>query len=317
MAAKVRCKCGETLRLPEASAGEVWGCPSCGEPIRAPKTKNALEIPIHGDEIERAGITADPNGDRDSGDPGAGVEKWTFGGRIPRQVIRGVFFVLVVLAGMIFLLKPKDPEVWQDDRIDKYQTGKASAVRVILNAPTQEAAEPGTEPSGPLATPPVSGKERSASDLDKTPAQPGQGMASSVAEKVAGEEQPETPPLALSPSAGGQIATETTEAAPGTGPGGAAAQVPALQKPLAERKALVEKFTLNVGSFRERKNAGTYKDELEKDGLTAFIREVRIQNKGTWYRVSVGKFSTREEAGRFARGMDRKWQGKVFVTELN
>lgn len=317
MAAEVRCRCGETLRVPEASAGEVWRCPSCGEPIRAPKTKKGLEIPIHGDGIERAGIPADPNGDWDSEDPGAGVENGTFGGRIPRQVIWGVFFVLVGLAGMIFLLKPQDPEVSQDDRIDRHQTEKVSAVRVVLNAPTQEAAEPGTEPSGPLATPPVSGKERSASDLDKTPAQAGQGMASSVAGKVAGEEQPETPPLALSPGAGGQSATETTEAAPGTGPGGAAGQVPALQKPLAERKALVERFTLNVGSFRERKNAETCKDELENVGLSAFIREVRIQNKGTWYRVSVGKFSTREEASRFARGLDRKWQGKVFVTELN
>ncbi len=68
-----------------------------------------------------------------------------------------------------------------------------------------------------------------------------------------------------------------------------------------ERKLPIGKFTINVGSFKKRVTAERLMNELKAKGYKAFVAEASIPQKGTWYRVSVGRFPSREEAQTFAQ----------------
>lgn len=75
-------------------------------------------------------------------------------------------------------------------------------------------------------------------------------------------------------------------------------------------------YTVNVGSFKKRMTAERLMNEMKKKRYKAFVTEVTIPKKGTWYRVSMGRFPTREEAQAFAREIKEKEKLNTFVTEL-
>ena len=85
---------------------------------------------------------------------------------------------------------------------------------------------------------------------------------------------------------------------------------------IPEGKLPTGRYTVNVGSFRERARAERLMNALKKKEYKAFVVEAAIPKKGTWYRVSVGRFSTREEAQVFARALKEKERMDYFVTEL-
>jgi cell division septation protein DedD len=76
------------------------------------------------------------------------------------------------------------------------------------------------------------------------------------------------------------------------------------------------RYTVNVASFRKRVRAERVTQELEKKGYKAFVEEAAIPKKGTWYRVAVGRFSSRGEAQAFARTLKEKEKMDSFVREL-
>lgn len=76
------------------------------------------------------------------------------------------------------------------------------------------------------------------------------------------------------------------------------------------------RYTVNVASFRERVRAERLTKELEKKGYKAFVEEAPISKKGTWYRVAMGRFSSRGEAQTFARTLKEKEKMDSFVREL-
>ena len=83
-----------------------------------------------------------------------------------------------------------------------------------------------------------------------------------------------------------------------------------------EPKLPMGRFTINVGSYRERAWAERVMKELEGKGYEAFVAKAAIPKKGTWYRVSVGRFPSREEAQAFARVFKEKEGIDFFVREL-
>jgi cell division septation protein DedD len=232
------------------------------------------------------------------------LEDGGFGSRIPKRVVWGVFLILLGLVGMLFIIKPKDPEfpnsvVQPVPQVRVAPADETSSVRVVLNTPATEAPEPGADLPMPLAEPSIPVKEPASlassqgiGQAGERPAAPVQGSASKVVPSPTPQTQ-EAQKEAAKPAAEAER--------PGS---------------LAAYKTNGEKFTLSVGSFKERKNAEVCKDDLEKKGLSPTIREVQIPGKGTWYRVSVGKFSSREEAQLLAKDVERKWQIKAFVAGL-
>ena len=57
-----------------------------------------------------------------------------------------------------------------------------------------------------------------------------------------------------------------------------------------------EKFTVQFGSFQQQEKAYALSNKLKKQGYITHVTTTRIENKGTFYRVRMGSFSTQEEA---------------------
>jgi len=85
---------------------------------------------------------------------------------------------------------------------------------------------------------------------------------------------------------------------------------------IPEQKLPMGKFTINVASFRQKVRAERLMGELKNKGYKAFVAEASIPKRGTWYRVSVGRFPSRGEAETFARELKEKEGLDSFVREL-
>ena len=85
---------------------------------------------------------------------------------------------------------------------------------------------------------------------------------------------------------------------------------------LPEGKLPTGRYTVNVGSFRERARAERLMKALKEKGYKAFVAEATLPQRGTWYRVSVGRFPTSGEAQAFARTLKEKERMDYFVREL-
>ncbi len=87
-------------------------------------------------------------------------------------------------------------------------------------------------------------------------------------------------------------------------------------RPAPEEKLPTGRYTVNVGSFREMARAERLSKELEGKGYKPFVAKATIPKKGTWYRVSVGRFPSRAEAEAFSRALKEKDGLRSFVREL-
>jgi len=85
----------------------------------------------------------------------------------------------------------------------------------------------------------------------------------------------------------------------------------------AEGKLPTGGYTLNIASFRDKGNADRLMRELEQKGYEAFVETANIPQKGTWHRVAVGHFSSREEALAFAKGLQEEGIDYSFVRKLD
>ena len=83
-----------------------------------------------------------------------------------------------------------------------------------------------------------------------------------------------------------------------------------------EGKLPTGRYTLNIASFRDKGNADRLMKELEEKGYEAFVEKANIPQKGTWYRVAVGRFSSRGEALAFAQGLKEKGINYSFMRKL-
>jgi hypothetical protein len=85
----------------------------------------------------------------------------------------------------------------------------------------------------------------------------------------------------------------------------------------SKRKMLpVEAFTINVASFREKKNANRYVDELKEKSLDAFAWDVNLSKEERWHRVSVGSFSSRQKAENYREKLIQTGISNTWITEI-
>lgn len=83
-----------------------------------------------------------------------------------------------------------------------------------------------------------------------------------------------------------------------------------------QEKPSIGRFTVNAGSFKDRLRAERFMDELTETGYEAFIMKATIPESGTFYRVSVGRFDSREEALALAKELRENQGIDTFVREL-
>lgn len=80
-------------------------------------------------------------------------------------------------------------------------------------------------------------------------------------------------------------------------------------------KAAAGKYTLQVGSHRTQAEAVGQVKELKAEGFDAFYVEVQIPNKGTWYRVGMGVFATKEMAEKTAATWKKTKKLPSFIVQ--
>jgi DNA-binding response OmpR family regulator len=87
---------------------------------------------------------------------------------------------------------------------------------------------------------------------------------------------------------------------------------PAVQVP-EKRPAGKVIYSIQIGAFKNEKNAGVLAKQFKEKGYDAFVETVP-KDKETLYRVLIGKFENRKEAGRLAGEIVDKEKVKAIVT---
>ena len=62
-------------------------------------------------------------------------------------------------------------------------------------------------------------------------------------------------------------------------------------------------FSVQIASYPNLKMAQDIERDLKSKTYPAFIQEVVLPGKGTWYRVRIGNFATKEEADLYAKNI--------------
>ena len=63
-----------------------------------------------------------------------------------------------------------------------------------------------------------------------------------------------------------------------------------------DQDMLRTRFTIQLGSFKEKEKAYALQNKLKKQGYIVRVTPKKIENKGTYYRVRMGNFNAPEEA---------------------
>lgn len=77
------------------------------------------------------------------------------------------------------------------------------------------------------------------------------------------------------------------------------------------------KYTIQLGSYNTVEEAKQFAEGFTVRGYNPIINEVKIEGKGTWYRVSLGAFETVEAAKKYIRDEKSLFAGQDHViTEI-
>jgi len=72
------------------------------------------------------------------------------------------------------------------------------------------------------------------------------------------------------------------------------------------------KFVVQVSSYHLKKEAEEARDRLKENGIAAYIVESNIPEKGTWYRVRVGRHLDQQKAHEVA---EKAGKGSIVIPE--
>jgi cell division protein FtsN len=85
----------------------------------------------------------------------------------------------------------------------------------------------------------------------------------------------------------------------------------------APPSAVSGKYTIQLGSYPNVEEAKQFAEGFTVRGYSPIINETTIEGKGTWYRVSLGLFSTVEEAKGYIKAEQSLFSGQDYViTEI-
>ena len=76
-------------------------------------------------------------------------------------------------------------------------------------------------------------------------------------------------------------------------------------------------FTLQISASQDRGEADKFIARLKDKGYAPYLVEAQVAGKGTWYRVRMGRFPSKEAASRYLQDFHRETQLDAFVTGGN
>lgn len=218
-------------------------------------------------------------------------------------------FALGLLSGW-FLFKPGRKAAQNQAALGSDGTRSASAPSspaAQFQNPEASASKAAAPPLTFYETLPKGGKAVIGSGLNpkknEAAQAPKPGAVAPAAPQHTGVPQPAATPATVKPE-------ELKEQAP------AAAEHPkppaAEAGPPRKQADAVGKFCVQVASSQDRKEAETLKAKLAEKGLPVYILESKIKDKGTWYRIRIGKHLTQQAAGELAQ---KAGKGALVITE--
>ena len=83
-----------------------------------------------------------------------------------------------------------------------------------------------------------------------------------------------------------------------------------------EPRAAAGGFTLQLSSTQRRADADRFAARLREKGYAPMVNEAQVPGRGTWYRVRLGSFTSREGAARYLGDFKRETQLDAFVTAV-
>ena len=158
------------------------------------------------------------------------------------------------------------------------------------------------------AAPPLTFQEELTADGGSTRASPkAAAKAAEPKADVPKEKKVEaTPPAPGKPADAGAIATRpAAPAAASSSPAGAS-------KP-TDGSVPTGPFTLQLGASPNREDAERMVSRLREKGYAPYIVTAEVAGKGTYYRVRMGSFATREAASRYLEDFRRETKTEAFV----
>ncbi len=141
-----------------------------------------------------------------------------------------------------------------------------------------------------------------------------QAPAAAPAEKPASAAAPAPTPK----PAAGAVAEETVPTRTATPAGGSLKE--AIARATTQRPAEAVPggaFTLQLSAFQTREEADRFANRLRDRGYAPYIVAAEVANKGTWYRVRMGSFPSRDAATRYLSDFKRETQLQAFVAGTN
>jgi septal ring-binding cell division protein DamX len=73
------------------------------------------------------------------------------------------------------------------------------------------------------------------------------------------------------------------------------------------------KYTIQLGSYNTVEEAKQFAEGFTVRGYSPIVNEVKIEGKGTWFRVSLGLFNTVEEAKAYIKQEQSLFSGQEHV----
>lgn len=79
------------------------------------------------------------------------------------------------------------------------------------------------------------------------------------------------------------------------------------------------KYTVQIASYKEEKEATKLAEKLQSKGYEVYITQARIPETGTWYRVRIGSYITKNEADNFGSNLTHTEPliNSMYVTKRN
>jgi len=90
-------------------------------------------------------------------------------------------------------------------------------------------------------------------------------------------------------------------------------------KEKAEEKTYTKLAKKTATSKKEEKEANKLAEKLQSKGYEVYITQARIPETGTWYRVRIGSYITKNEADNFGSNLTQiePLINSMFVTKRN
>ncbi|AGC45765.1 adventurous gliding motility protein AgmI [Myxococcus stipitatus DSM 14675] len=76
-------------------------------------------------------------------------------------------------------------------------------------------------------------------------------------------------------------------------------------------------FTLQLSAFQDKQEADRFVARLRDRGYAPYIVSAEVVGKGTWYRVRMGTFASKDAAARYLSDFKRETQLDAFVAGTN